>query len=222
MQIINKLPLIGIYGGTFDPIHYGHLRIAEELCDAIGFQKISFVPSGAPRLRSKPVASRDHRAAMAHLAIQDNPRFELDEREINRPGITATVQTLREYKRELGDNAALCFILGIDAFAKIEQWTEWLELFDLCHFIIVARPGYASLSETQQLSAIAQQEFSTRHIVNISDLAFQSGGFIYTAQTSMLEISASQIRALHSAGKSIRYLLPENVLDYIKSNRLYT
>lgn len=222
MQIINKLPLIGIYGGTFDPIHFGHLRIAEELCDTIGFQKILFVPSGAPRLRRTPAASRDHRAAMTHLAIQNNPRFELDEREINRPGITTTVQTLREYKRELGDNAALCFILGIDAFIKIDLWTEWLELFDLCHFIIVARPGHASLRETQQLSAVVQQEFSTRHIINATDLTLQSSGFIYTAQTSMLEISASQIRALLSASKSIRYLLPENVLDYIKSNRLYT
>ena len=99
---------------------------------------------------------------------------------------------------------------------------EWLELFDLYHFIIVARPGYASLKETQQLPAITQQEFSTRHIVSVSDLAIQSSGFIYTAQTSMLEISASRIRALLSAGKSIRYLLPESVLDYIKSNRLYT
>jgi nicotinate-nucleotide adenylyltransferase len=222
VPIINKLPLTGIYGGTFDPIHFGHLRIAEELCDMIGFRKISFVPSGIPRLRQAPAASGDHRAAMVRLAIENNPRFELDTREINRPGVTATVQTLREYQQEAGDNAALCFILGIDAFTKIDHWTEWPELFNLCHFIIVPRPGFTSLRETRQLSAAVQQELFSRHIVNGSDLALQSSGFIYTAQTSMLEISASQIRTLLSAGKSARYLLPEKVLGYIKSNRLYT
>ena len=222
MPIINKLPLIGIYGGTFDPIHYGHLRIAEELCDTIGLQKIFFVPSGLPRLRQIPAASREHRAAMVRLAIQDNPRFELDTREINRTGVTATVQTLREYQHETRIDAAFCFILGIDAFIKIDQWTEWLELFNLCHFIIVARPGFASLTETQQFSDDVQREYLSRRAVKVSDLALQSSGFIYTAQTSMLDISASQIRTLLSAGKSIRYLLPEKVYDYIKCNRLYT
>ncbi|OQW39508.1 MAG: nicotinic acid mononucleotide adenylyltransferase [Proteobacteria bacterium SG_bin4] len=222
MSIINKLPLIGIYGGTFDPIHYGHLRIAEELCDTIGLQKIFFVPSGLPRLRQTPAASREHRAAMVRLAIEGNPRFELDTREINRTGVTATVQTLREYQHETRIDAAFCFILGIDAFIKIDQWTEWLELFNLCHFIIVARPGFASLTETQQFSDDVQHEFLSRRTAKVSDLALQSSGFIYTAQTSMLDISASQIRTLLSAGKSIRYLLPEKVHDYIKSNRLYT
>ncbi|WP_295624582.1 nicotinate-nucleotide adenylyltransferase [uncultured Nitrosomonas sp.] len=222
MEIGDKFPVIGIYGGTFDPIHYGHLRIAEELLNNAGLKRILFVPSGVPRLRVAPAASRGHRSAMVHLAIQDNTKFSLDEREVNRPGVSTTIQSLREFRRELGDNAALCFILGIDAFVKIDQWAEWQELFTLCHIILVARPGYVSINEDKALSAEIRKEFLSRSVTYAGNLELQPNGFIYTAQTSLLEISASQIRLLIKNNKSIRYLLPENVADYIQSNRLYT
>ncbi len=222
MESIDKFPLIGIYGGTFDPIHYGHLRIAEELLNNTGLKRIIFVPSGVPRLRVAPVASRGHRSAMVRLAIQDNTKFSLDEREVNRPGVSTTIQSLREFRCELGDNVALCFILGIDAFVKIDQWAEWQELFALCHIILVARPGYVSISEDKALSAEIRKEFLSRSVIYAGNLELQPNGFIYTAQTSLLEISASQIRLLIKNNKSIRYLLPENVADYIQSNRLYT
>lgn len=221
MEAIDKFPLMGIYGGTFDPIHYGHLRIAEELLDVIGLKRILFVPSGAPRLRDAPAAARNHRAAMVSLAIQDNNMFALDEREINRPGISTTVESLREYQYVSGKNTALCFILGVDAFVKINQWHNWHELFNLCHMIIVARPGYTSIDDHQNLPADVREELIARRVLHASDLRFQPNGFIYTAQTSLLEISASHIRSLITAGKSIRYLLPEIVSDYIKSNYLY-
>ncbi len=222
MEVINKFPLIGIYGGTFDPIHYGHLRVAEELLDIAGLKQIIFVPSGAPRLRAAPAASRNHRAAMVRLAIQDNSMFSLDKREINRLGVSTTVHSLREYKNELGNNAALCFVLGIDAFVKIHQWSEWYELFNLCHLIIVARPGYIFLNEDPNLPIGIQKEFTSRCVTNAGDLGLKSSGCIYPAQTSLLDISASHIRSLIKAGKSIRYLLPASVSDYIKSNCLYT
>jgi len=219
---IDKFPLIGIYGGTFDPIHYGHLRIAEELLDMISLKRIIFVPSGAPRLRATPVAARNHRSNMVHLAIRDNSMFSLDEREVNRPGISTTIESLREYQCEFGDSTALCFILGIDAFIKINQWHNWHELFDLCHLIVVARPGYTSINYYQILSADIKKEFISRRVLDANDIGLKTSGFIYTAQTSLLEISASHIRSLINTGKSIRYLLPENVSDYIKSNCLYT
>ena len=221
MVTIDKFPLFGIYGGTFDPIHHGHLRIAEELLDIINLKQILFVPSGAPRLRAAPATSRNHRAAMVRLAIQDNNMFALDEREINRPGVSTTVESLCEYQHELGKNTALCFILGIDAFVKINQWHSWRELFNLCHMIIVARPGYTSIHDYQNLPADVRKEFIARRVLHASDLGLQINGFIYTAQTSLLEISASHIRSLITAGKSTRYLLPEIVSDYIKSNYLY-
>jgi nicotinate-nucleotide adenylyltransferase len=159
---------------------------------------------------------------MVRLAIQDNSRFALDEREINRPGTSTTVQSLREYRCELGENTALCFVLGIDAFIKINQWSEWQTLLNLCHLIVVGRPGFVSISGEKDLPAEIRNEYSSRHAADVSDLARQPGGCIYTARTSLLEISASQIRSLIGTEKSIRYLLPENVSEYIKSNRLYT
>ena len=221
MKTIDKFSLVGIYGGTFDPIHYGHLRIAEELLDIIDLRNILFVPSGAPRLRTVPAASRNHRAAMVRLAIQGNNMFALDEREIDRPGISTTVESLREYQYELGKNTALCFILGIDAFVKINQWHHWHESFNLCHMIIVARPGYTSIDDYQNLPVDIRKELIARRVLNAGDLGLQMNGFIYTAQTSLLEISASHIRSLIAAGKSTRYLLPEIVSDYIQSNYLY-
>lgn len=222
MVTIEKIPLIGIYGGTFDPIHYGHLRIAEELLDMTNLKRIIFVPSGAPRLRAAPIAARNHRSNMVHLAIRDNSTFSLDEREVNRPGISTSIETLQEYQCELGNSSALCFILGMDAFIKINQWHNWHELFSLCHMIIVPRPGYVPINDYQNLPTDIKKEFVTRRVLDADDLELQTSGFIYTAQTSLLEISASHIRSLVNAGKSIRYLLPDNVSDYIKSNCLYT
>jgi nicotinate-nucleotide adenylyltransferase len=222
VETIDKFSLTGIYGGTFDPVHYGHLRVAEELLDMAGLKQIIFVPSGSPRLRDAPAASGRHRSAMVRLAIEDNNRFVLDEREINRPGISTTVQSLREYRSELNDSTALCFILGMDAFIKLDQWSEWREIFRLCHLIIVARPGYVSITEDQILPIEIKKELSARCVQDAAALQSQPNGFIYAAQTSLLEISASHIRSLLCAGKSIRYLLPENVSDYIKSNLLYT
>ncbi|SFE06481.1 nicotinate-nucleotide adenylyltransferase [Nitrosomonas sp. Nm166] len=197
------------------------MRIAEELLDIIGLERIIFVPSGDPRLRVAPVASRKHRSAMVRLAIQGNNMFLLDEREINRPGISTTVESLREYQNELGKKTAPCFILGMDAFIKINQWHRWHELFKLCHIIVVARPGYTSVDRYPVLPMDIRKEFISRRVLNANNLRLQCNGLIYTAQTSLLEISASHIRLLVTAGKSIRYLLPENVSDYIKSNYLY-
>lgn len=221
VKAFDKFSLTGIYGGTFDPIHYGHLRIAEELLDILGLTKILFVPSGAPRLRAEPAASRTQRAEMVKLAIQDNGKFLLDEREIKQPGISTTVRLLREYRSESESDAALCFILGVDAFAKIDQWVEWRELFKLCHLIVVARPGYMSVGEERNWPIEVKAEFAARCVTNAGDLELQSTGLIHEARTSLLDISATQIRSLIAAGKSARYLLPDSVCDYIKHNNLY-
>ena len=217
----DKSSLVGIYGGTFDPIHFGHLRVAEELIDSINLQHIIFVPSGEPRLRNTPIGTRHQRTEMIRLAIQDNHQFSIDEREINRSGMSATVESLREYRSEWGRNAVLIFILGIDAFRKINEWHHWRELFDLCHIIVVPRPGYVSVDDHQNLPEEIKTELIARCVLDAKDLKLQTHGAIYTAQTSLLEISATQIRSLISTGRSIRYLLPENVSDYIKINHLY-
>lgn len=214
--------LIGIFGGTFDPIHYGHLRIAEEIAEMIGVRKMHFIPAGCPRLRYSPEASLQHRAVMVGLAIQGNSRFILDEREIRRPGVSYSVESLRELKQELGEDVALCFVTGADAFMNLAAWHNWRELFGLCHFIIAARPGHMLTANPDVLPQELNAECARRWVSNVDSLKHATSGMIFIAQTTLLDISATVIRTRVAAGKSIRYLIPDAVLDYIAANHLYS
>ena len=217
----SRFPLIGIFGGTFDPIHYGHLRIAEEIVDAVNLQKMYFVPAGIPRLRRVPVVLPQHRAEIVRLAIQNNPTFILDEREINRDGVSSSIDSVREFKQEFGEEISLCFVIGVDAFIKLEKWNSWKELFNLCHFIISARPGYVFHSINELLPKELQKECSQRWISSADSLRNVTSGLIFIGSTTMLDISATSIRAHIAAGRSLRYLAPDIVVSYISSNKLY-
>jgi nicotinate-nucleotide adenylyltransferase len=214
-------PLIGIFGGTFDPIHYGHLRAAEEIGEIADLPEIRFIPAGMPRLRARPVAPLRHRVAMVHLAIQDNPRFKLDEREVQREGISRTVESLREMKQEL-DGVGLCFITGADAFTKLAEWHCWRELFQLCHFIIAARPGHALTKSRDELPGELKEECAGRWVTSADSLRQTPSGLIFVAPTTLLDISATTIRDRVAAGKSLRYLVPDAALNYITANHLYS
>ena len=215
-------PLIGIFGGTFDPIHYGHLRIAEEIVEMASLREMRFVPAGIPRLRHAPVASHQHRAAIVRGAIRGNSRFILDEREIRRPGVSYSVESLREFKQELGECVILCFITGADAFMKLAEWRGWRELFGLCHFIIAARPGHALITNRETLPRELKEECAQRWVSGADSLKHASSGLIFIAPTTLLDISSTIIRARIAAGKSIRYLVPDATLDYITANHLYS
>lgn len=216
-----KFSLIGIYGGTFDPIHYGHLRLAEELNEIIGFSKLYFVPSGSPRLRNAPIASKDHRVAMLSAAIQDNETFTLDKREMSRDGESYSVVTLRELRKKFGSECALCFIMGSDAFLNLTKWHCWHEMFELCHIIVADRPGYLS-ALNNKLSPELTEALVNRQVSSIEDLKKSSHGFIFIAPTTLQDISATAIRKSIAADKSARYLTPDTVLEYININHLYS
>lgn len=218
----SELPLIGIFGGTFDPIHYGHLRIAEEISEMAGLRETRFIPARQPRLRHPPMASLQHRVAMVRLAIQDNSRFILDDREIRRGGISYSVESLRELKQELEHDAMLCFIMGADAFMKLAQWHSWRDLFGLCHFIIAARPGHTLETYGDALPRDLKEECARRWVSNADSLKQASSGLIFFASTTLLDISATLIRGRVAGGKSIRYLTPNAALDYIEANHLYS
>lgn len=213
---------IGIFGGTFDPIHYGHLRIAEEIVETINLREMRFVPAGMPRLRSAPVASPQHRAAMVHGAIQNNPRFVLDEREACRPGMSYSVESLRELRQEIGKNVTPCFVMGADAFMRLSEWHSWRELFRLCHIIIAARPGHALSTNHDVLPQELREECAQRWVSSVGGLEGTSNGLIYIAPTTLLDISATAIRTRIGAKSSVRYLLPDAVVDYIETNHLYS
>ena len=214
-------PLVGIFGGTFDPIHYGHLRVAEEIVETVGLQKMYFVPAGMPRLRHSPVASSQHRVEIVRLAIQKNPDFVLDEREIYRDGVSYSIDTVREFKQEFGEEVRLCFILGADAFIKLPEWNNWKELFNLCHFIVSSRPGYSLTLIKELLSKELREECSQRWVSNTESLKKDTSGLIFIASTTMLDISATSIRAHIAAGRSVRHLVPSVTVNYISENKLY-
>jgi nicotinate-nucleotide adenylyltransferase len=215
-------PLIGIFGGTFDPIHYGHLRAAEEIGEIADLPEIRFIPAGMPRLRANPVAPLRHRVAMVHLAIENNPRFKLDEREVQRQGISRTVESLREMKQEL-KGVSLCFITGADAFSKLAEWHSWRELFQLCHFIVAARPGQAAATiHCDELPGELKEECAGRWVGSADSLRQTPSGLIFMAPTTLLDISATSIRARVAAGTSLRYLVPDAALNYIAANHLYS
>ena len=214
--------LTGIFGGTFDPIHYGHLRVAEEIAEMTRLGEMRIVPAAIPRLRCPPIASIQHRVAMVRLAIQDNSRFVLDEREAHRGGASYSIDSLRELKQELGENVILCFVIGADAFMKLPEWHSWRELFGLCHFIIAARPGHALMVNLDALPQVLKEECAQRWVSDADQLEHEPCGLIFIAPTTLLDISATRIRARVAAGKSIRYLLPDATLDYITANHLYS
>ena len=214
-------PLVGIFGGTFDPIHYGHLRVAEEIVETVGLQTMYFVPAGMPRLRHSPVASSQHRVEIVRLAIQKNPDFVLDEREIYRDGVSYSIDTVREFKQEFGEEVRLCFILGADAFIKLPEWNNWKELFNLCHFIVSTRPGYSLTLIKELLSKELREECSQRWVSNTESLRKDTSGLIFIASTTMLDISATSIRAHIAAGRSVRHLVPSVTVNYISENKLY-
>lgn len=214
--------LTGIFGGTFDPIHYGHLRMAEEIAEIASLREVYIVPAAAPRLRFPPVATVQHRVAMVRLAIQGNPRFVLDEREVRRRGASYSIDSLRELKQELGESVILCFVIGADAFMRLPEWHSWRELFGLCHFIVAARPGHALMVNLDALPPALKEECAPRWVSEAGELGHAPGGLIFIAPTTLLDISSTRIRARIAAGKSIRYLLPDATLDYIATNRLYS
>ncbi|SDY77189.1 nicotinate-nucleotide adenylyltransferase [Nitrosomonas sp. Nm58] len=219
----NTFSLIGVYGGTFDPVHFGHLRIAEELVEILQLDEMRFLPAGRPRLRNEPVASQYHRMTMLQRAIHDNGRFLLDDREIRRSGESHSVESLRELRDEFaGKKTAFCFIMGIDAFLKLPNWYLWRELFELSHLVIVNRPGHVSLASQACLPLKLKDEYLSRWVGDVSMLRSAQSGFIFTTATTLLDISATTIRTCIAAGKSARYLLPDIVLNYIGTHHVYT
>jgi len=197
---------IGLFGGTFDPIHVGHLIIAGEIRLKLALDEVLFIPTGQPWLKSeRSVASGEHRLEMLQLAISSNPHFKVCTVELERPGPSYSVDTVSALKDELGAEVELYFIVGFDALAELPIWKEPSRLLDLCQVVGVRRPGYAELDWGSLERAIPG--VSSRLIV---------------VDVPQIDISSTQIRERVAKGLSIRHLVPEAVEGYISKNRLYT
>jgi nicotinate-nucleotide adenylyltransferase len=210
---------IGLLGGTFDPVHFAHLRLAQEALNRLPLTSVRWIPSGQPGHRGAPAASVEHRLAMLRLAIATEPRFTLDDVDARSADPTFSVNTLTRLRAALGSQTALVLIIGADQLLALDTWREWKRLFALAHIAVVDRPRFAFQSGA--LTGELALEYARRAAAP-ADLAASPAGRIVAFGMTPLDISASAIRADIVAGRSPRYLLPDAILDYIDSHRLYS
>lgn len=211
---------LGLFGGTFDPIHFGHLRLATELAEAFRLEQVLFIPAGLPWHRGREAhASAEQRLTMVKLATQRDVRFGVDERELKREGPTYTHDTLAEIRKERGADVPLVFLLGSDTFGQIDTWHRWTELFDLAHFAVAIRaddPQWHSKGPGAFPAAVGP-----RVTLNLRELLGSPAGKIMTFSMTPLAISSTAMRSLVREDSSVRYLTPDPVAEYIRSHRLY-
>jgi nicotinate-nucleotide adenylyltransferase len=212
---------IGIFGGTFDPVHYGHLRLAQELGESLRLAEVRIVPAATPPHRAAPQVTAAQRLEMVRLAVAGNPLLSVDDREFRRSGPGYTFDTLKELRQNLGASRPLCLLLGADAFLELATWHRWHELFGLAHLVIAHRPGFPPESWPERMPEPLAREYSARLLRQPFGVHLSPAGGIVTQAIAALDISASMIRDSLARGVSPRYLLPDPVLDYIRSNNLY-
>jgi nicotinate-nucleotide adenylyltransferase len=210
---------LGLFGGTFDPVHFGHLRLAEEAITHLGLASVRWMPAGQPPHRGQPQVTAGQRLEMVRLGTAGNPRFVVDAAEVEAAAPSYTVHTLERLRRELGPAQPLVLLVGADAFAGLNSWHRWRDLFALAHVAISHRPGFPV--ETSSLAADLAEEFGCRRAADPVALSTSPSGAIVTFAMTQLAISATQIRRLLANGLSARYLLPDDVLDYIQTHSLY-
>jgi len=209
---------LGIFGGTFNPIHFGHLRAAEAARDLIDLDKVIFVPSGNPPLKASGLPEASHRYAMTRIATASNINFLMSDIEMRESSVSYTIDTVSQL-RVLYPDDQLHLILGLDAFLDLPHWREPEELIDSIDFIIIARPGFqaADLNASPFIEGVIS-EFPDR----VTSLRIRSGRTAFVTALSAFDISSTAIRRLAMEGKSIKYLLPDPVEQYILQHKLYT
>jgi nicotinate-nucleotide adenylyltransferase len=210
---------LGILGGTFDPVHFGHLRIAEEICEEMDLEKVLLIPGGLPPHKYKESITPFHdRLAMTRIAAQDSSLLEVLDLEGRRNGPSYSIETLREIHRLYKDNVDIFFIIGMDAFLEINTWKEYKNLFKESNFVVLKRPGF-SFEELEPF--IISMEVGFKRMSDSNTFATPSGNLLIYKEATLMDISSTRIREMVAAGRSIRFLLPEAVRVYIIEKSLY-
>ena len=204
---------LGILGGTFDPVHIGHLRLALEMRETLALDEVRLIPARVPNLRDKPGASPAARVAMLELALAGTTLM-LDTRELSRAERSYTIDTLESLREEVGERP-LCFILGQDAFNRLPDWHRWSELLDYAHLVIATRPGYALPADPRLQELLARA-------ITAAELSQRPAGGIVLQPIPLLPVAATDLRARLKAGRSIEFLTPPSVVDYIEQHHLYS
>ena len=208
---------LAVFGGTFNPVHYGHLRSALELVERLELAELRLMPSARPPHREEPGCSAEHRAAMVQLAVAGESRLSCDDRELARAGKSYTIDSLAETRAEIGPERSLCMVMGCDALLGLDTWHRWRELLDYGHIVVIARPGWTLPDSGEIASWLAQHRLPDR-----ADMAARPAGGILIEELRPQAISSTEIRDILAAGRSARYLVPEAVLDYIQRHGLYS
>ncbi len=207
--------MIGILGGTFDPVHYGHLRPALEVKDALGLTEVRLVPCHMPPHRPPPLATPTQRTALLRAAIAGHDGFVIDEREYGRTEPSWTYETLCSLRKDFPAET-LCLLLGMDAFRGLTSWHRWRELTNHCHMVVMTRPG-AQLPDTGELGNL----IAKRRMLDVSALRAQSSGMLFFQPVTQLEISGTAIRSLLLEGRDASFLVPDRVLEIVRQQGLY-
>ncbi len=205
-----------VYGGTFDPVHSGHLKVARQLLSLFEGSQISLVPCRHPVHRAQPTATAEDRMQMLQLAIARESSIAIDTCELERDGPSYAVDTLRHYRDRLGESAPLGFVMGMDSWQTLPTWHHWRQLRDYAHLIIVSRPGYPHTMKGEL------QDFAAGRITDkAEDLLTTAAGCIYFAELQESDVSATQLRQALGEGKTTAGLLPSGVAEYINTHQLY-
>lgn len=221
---------IGVMGGTFDPIHLGHLRAAEEIHGALGLDQVVFVPAGRPPHKDQGVeASALQRYEMVSLAVASTPYFTVSPIELNRPGCSYSIDTIREFRSRYGEQSTIHFIMGVDAFQDIATWKEAPALLSLAQLVVVARPGWRLDEVEHTMTPSERQRLGDPRFkyLRLSELTprvatqYDEPRLVLLVEVESLDISSSRIRQLVKEGKSIRHLVADPVVLYIATHRLY-
>ena len=206
---------MGIFGGTFDPLHYGHLRTAFEMLQALRFDEVRFMPCGNPPHRGKTFANADLRLEMVKLATAGQPGFVVDDRELQRDGPSYSVDTLTTLRADFPDRQ-LALIIGMDAFLGLPKWHHWQNILELSHIVVAHRPGWRAPDIGPLGSLLADR--GTHRIDNLHE---KRAGHIFIHDVTQLEISSTEIRELVAVGRDPRFLMPDAVRDIIRSSGCY-
>ncbi len=204
--------MIGIYGGTFDPVHFGHLRTALEVKELFTLDEVRLIPCSQPPHRETPLTPPEKRLAMLELAVQNQPGLVVDRRELDRVGYSYMIDTLKSLQNE-DSGKSLLLIIGTDAFEGLDSWHQWQQLFDYAHILVITRPGHV----LQELSCFLSSKLTD----NREDLTLDKAGCLFFQSVTQLDISATAIRLLINSGHNPSYLLPDSIIKYINNNKLY-
>ncbi|MGB0458570.1 MAG: nicotinate-nucleotide adenylyltransferase [Porticoccaceae bacterium] len=207
---------VALFGGTFNPIHFGHLNLANSLADYLHIQSVRMIPCAIPPHREAPSVSPEQRLAMLNLAIADNPTLVADDLELKRACTSYSIDTVEIVRQEIGAQTPLFFCIGMDVLLAIDNWHRWTELLDYCHIVVCLRPNYKMPNE----GALAT--WIERYLCDdLTQIKKQSHGCIHLCKIPPLDISSTAIRDSIKYAKNIDHMTPEPVVNYIKQHSLY-